>query len=75
LTLIPEVSTITSNTIDDSTVFNVVNNNFTDILTYGEIKDWGIELYTLTYDDQNPELFVATISLSYVNESNPPVWT
>jgi len=38
LTLAPVDSTITSNTIDDNTVFNVVNGNFTDTLTYADIK-------------------------------------
>jgi hypothetical protein len=74
LTLTPVDSTITSNIIDDNTVFNIVNGNFTDTLTYADIKEWGISLSTLVYDDQHPELFVATIILSYINESNPPVW-
>jgi hypothetical protein len=74
LTLTPNVDTISENLINDDTVFNVVNGNFAGTLTYADICNWGINLATLTYDDTHPELFVSTITLSYINESNPPVW-
>lgn len=60
-------------TITDETTFTLTNSYFSDTLTFAQLKEWGLVLGNLEYEQDSRNNWIATIAISQ-DEAQGVVW-